>query len=174
MGLQVAALTRRFVATQSSVFDILADPVDSLGTQTQNALFFEPGFAYVASNPWRFRLTGMVKELGFVNQNYDEVPMGTNFDFGTGFNVPFDPDWGRFDFLLDFAVGADNGMRTTPWRLGSTYKIGLVSSFVGYDPGDFSIGANVGFEDFKVGLMFQQIQLDEAKNSISSQVSYVF
>src|SRR6202044_993102 len=46
-GLQIAGFNRRFVATQSTIFDFIADPSSYLGTNTQNGIFFEPAVTYV-------------------------------------------------------------------------------------------------------------------------------
>ena len=58
---------------------------------------------------------GMVSELGFLDQSYDEIPMGTSYDFGTGFSVPMDSECGKLEFLLNFTAGDDNVIRA---RLG--------------------------------------------------------
>ena len=174
VGLQVAGFDRKFVSVQGAIFDVIADPNSYLGTNGQSGLFFEPGVAFILQDPWHFRLTGMVRELGFISQTFAQVPMGTTFDFGTGFSVPIDPSWGAWDFLFGVTGGPDSPDRTAPWRVSSTYKIGLVDSFIGYDPDTFSLGANVGFDTIRVGLMFQQLETDQTKNSIFSQASYVF
>jgi hypothetical protein len=164
-GLQLRFVDRTFVANEFSLFDAITQGASAvLPVQHQDALYVEPGLAYILKDqPWQPRVSIKVSNVGFANQQYSDIPMQPIVDTGVGVAPPL--GLGELELALAYRSGEDDYQTTGGLRLGASYSLGLLQAIIGLGRDNNSIGVISSVGSVRAGITFSENHIDEGDGS---------
>lgn len=175
-GVQIRLLDRKFVFEEFNLFQALPTIENQFQVRTQRAVFVEPGVAYELNQTaelrdWRPLVSLNISQLGFVDKNYDDVPVEALLDAGTSISPPV--RWGEWEIGLNYRWTA-NVSQERKFRLATLYRLALAEFYAGYDSDEWSMGFSSTFRAFSAGLMYKRTQLgDSASGTAFEDSSFV-
>jgi hypothetical protein len=162
-GVQVRFVDRKFVHEEFNLFQAMPTLQDHFQVRTQRAFFIEPGIAYELNQTeelerWRPLLALNVSQTGWLDRNYDDVPVKPIFDAGFSLSPPV--SYGEVEVGLNYRW-TSYVSEERKFRLGALYRLALAEFYAGYDPDEWSMGFSSTFRAFSAGLMYKRTQLDD-------------
>jgi hypothetical protein len=152
-GLQLRALKRKFIRQRFQVVDLgTPEGQEMLKPKEQSATYIEPGLTYFLAETWRPRISVMVANLGFLSDEYEELPTPVETQFGIGISPPV--GWGDLEISLEYRSMSYEEEPMNRFRAGALYHFGSMYLNGGVDANGLSGGVYYGLEKFNAGIMY--------------------
>lgn len=153
-GLQMRGVDRRFIMSEFTLTDALASGGSQyFETQNQRALYLEPGLLYEwADKDWKPQLGLTIKNAGFVDTKYDELPMSPDWHLAGSIHPPV--GLGELELGLDLEFNSYiEEAREVP-HLGASYKLGAMQALASYADTEYSLGFLLHYDNWNGGLTY--------------------
>lgn len=153
-GLQLRAVDRRFLLSEFTLTDALADGRSQyFEAKTQRALYLEPGILYAFEDkPWQPQVGLTIKNAGVVDTKYNELPASPDWHLAGSVRPPL--GLGELELGLDLLFNSSiEELRDMP-RLGMSYKLGAMQALASYASQDYSVGFLLNFDHWNGGLTY--------------------
>lgn len=171
LGLQARVLERKFVRKNFQLVSLATQQGrDALQPKIQKVLYFEPGLTWVIEPTWKPRISTMVMNWGSVSQQYDELPVPTEVQYGIGVSPPI--GWGTLDLMLDYRSMSYQEPTEEKFHAGAQYQFGAMSIFGGIDYNGMSAGLFYNIEKINAGIMFSTTELPGKDDDYYAQTVY--
>jgi hypothetical protein len=153
-GVQLRGVDRRFIMSEFTLTDALASGGSQyFETKNQRALYVEPGLLYEFSEkPWRPQVGLTIKNAGFVDQKFDELPASPDWHLAGSLRPPV--GYGEFELGVDFRFNSYvEDFKEVP-HLGFSYKLGAMQGLASYSDREYSLGFILHFDNWNGGLTY--------------------
>lgn len=153
-GLQLRAVDRKFLLSEFTLTDALASGGDQyFETQTQRALYIEPGLLYsFDERPWQPQFGLTIKNAGLVDTKYDEL--GTSPDWHLAGSVHPPVGVGDLELGLDLRFNSYIEDYQDIPHFGAAYRLGAMRALASYAKSEYSVGFLLHFESWNGGLTY--------------------
>ncbi|MEZ0391109.1 MAG: hypothetical protein ACAH59_02765 [Pseudobdellovibrionaceae bacterium] len=163
-GLQLRFLDRRFVYEEFNLFEALPTLDEQFQVKNQRAVFVEPGVAYELNQTedlqqWQPLLSLSASQTGWVDRNYDEIPVEPIVDAGVSISPPI--ALGEWELGLNYRWTA-NVSEARKFRWGTLYRLDFIELYAGYDPDEWALGLSANVRALSAGWMYKRTQLGDS------------
>lgn len=174
-GAQLRFLDRKFVYEEFNLFQAIPTIEQQFHVRTQRAIFIEPGVAYEINQSeevkdWQPLISLHLSQLGWVDRNYDDVPVEPILDAGTSVSPPI--GFGDLEIGLNYRM-TTNVSQQRKFRVATLYRLALAEFYAGYDVDEWSAGFSSTFRAFSAGLMYKRTQLGVPSGRAFEDSSFV-
>ncbi len=153
-GLQLRGVDRRFILSEFTLTDALASGGSQyFETKNQRALYLEPGLLYeFADKSWRPQLGLAIKNSGFVDKKFDELPASPDWNFAGSVRPPV--AYGELELGLNLRVNSYTEEFKDLPHVGLSYKLGAMQGLASYSDREYSLGFVLHYDDWNGGLTY--------------------
>lgn len=171
-GLQARFVDRKFVRKRFKLVQLgTQQGIDLLKPKEQAAAYFEPGFTYLLAKPWKPRVSLFVANLGTVSQEYDDLKIPVEAQFGFGFSPPV--TWGDLELSLEYRSMNYEESDLERLRMGALYYFGSMYLSAGIDSNGVSGGVFYGLDKINAGIVYSTTRFVNKEESFFTQTVYV-
>ena len=153
-GLQIRGVDRKFILSEFTLTDALASGGSKyFEKQNQRALYLEPGLLYeFAEKPWRPQVGLTIKNAGFVDKKFDEIPANPDWHVAGSVRPPV--GYGELELGLNLRFNSYiEEFKDVP-HLGLSYKLGAMQGLASYADREYSLGFLLHYENWNGGLTY--------------------
>jgi hypothetical protein len=154
-GVQLRGVHRKVIAKTFTLTDALSESgrVGLFDAENQNAIYVEPGFLKEwTEEPWRPQFTLAIAQLGYVDRKIEDFPTSPELHIGTAVHPPV--GLGIWEIGLDAALDSKTESLQDPFRLGSSYEIGVTRLSGSFSRSDHALGFQLKYRDLSGGLTY--------------------
>jgi hypothetical protein len=161
-GLQLRGVDRRFVLSEFTLTDAVASGGERyFQTQSQRALYIEPGFLYSFENQsWKPQAGLTIKNAGLVDHKYEDLSTTPEFHLAGSVKPPV--GFGELELGLDllFMSQASTAPGESPREardiphLAASYSLGAMQALGSYGDKDYSAGFLLKYGMWNGGLTY--------------------
>lgn len=153
-GVQLRGVDRRFILSEFTLTDALASGGSQyFETKNQRALYLEPGLLYeFADKSWKPQLGLTIKNSGFVDKKFDEIPASPDWNFAGSVRPPV--AYGELELGLNLRVNSYTEEFKDLPHVGFSYKLGAMQGLASYSDREYSLGFVLHYDDWNGGLTY--------------------
>lgn len=172
-GIQFRSLERKFIKQEFSASQLGTDEGKKLLTpENEQAMYFEPGIAYIYDSIWKPRFSAMLVNLGTQSGQFVDLAEPLEGQLSIGLTAPL--KWGSFDIEVDYrSMTYDEPTIIERLHLGALYHLGTMFLSGGVDYNGISGGIYYGLEQINAGIMYSTTQVPWRNEDYYTQTVYV-
>lgn len=155
VGVQLKLVQRKFVHGSFTLLDVATrETSDYLPVKQQSVALVDSSLAWIPrKNSWHLRMSIGLKNLGFSSANYGEYPDYTDLVGGIGIEPPVPV--GRFRVGVDFTDLVHAAQIQDRFRLGTSYRYGLIELMAGRNSFASTIGISFLLSFIQASLVYE-------------------
>lgn len=153
-GVQFRGVRREYIGQTFSLADAAVEGGNSIfDTRSQSAFYVEPGLLKEwTESSWKPQMTFAVTQLGVVDHKSDYFPASPALHVGAA--VHPEVSLGRWEVGVNADFHSDTKHWSDPFRLGSSYELGVTRFSGSVGRSDHALGFQVSYNDFYGGLSY--------------------
>jgi hypothetical protein len=172
VGAQIRSIDRTFVRKRLKLLDLATQAgKDLLKPQKISSIFFEPSIAYISDTIWKWRLSGLISNLGYSSASFNDFPLPISPEFGFGFSPPL--IYGNLEVGIDYKSLSFEEPPIEKIHLGMLYNLGAMYLVSGFDFEGISGGVFYGLEQLNAGIVFTTTQVPWKSSDFYAQTVYL-
>ncbi|USN48592.1 MAG: hypothetical protein H6626_05720 [Pseudobdellovibrionaceae bacterium] len=173
LGVQARFVERKFIRQQFKLISLgTTAGRDALKAKEQTATYIEPGATWILAKKWQPRVSLLVANLGSVSQEYDELKVPVDVQFGFGISPPV--KWGELEISLEYkSLSYEEETDFEKLRFGGSYNFGAMNLVAGLDANGISGGIFYALDQIDAGVLFSTTKLTNEDEDFFTQTVYV-
>ncbi len=176
-GSHLRIFERRFVHDEFQMFQAITNSGALLKPHEQTGFSLDPSLTWWFDNPWQFRWTLGVENLGWVNKSYSEMPFQPQFTSGIGVATPL--SLGLLEMGLDLRMPRDRSLALNDFMFGSNYRFGALQFLAGINERYVAGGIRFALRNIDLGVSYTTTQwpsgsLENYQQSLMTQIGLGF
>ncbi len=170
-GLRVSLIQRDYVNGSFSLFDAIStDPRVLLPAVSQQAVLFAPTVAWVpAAAPWHLHASVGAENLGRDFPQDPAFPDTADLVAGIGVEPPV--PLGTLSIGLDLVQLINGPDFLSRFRLGASYKLGILEMMAGANENAVTAGLQFSFQVIQVGIVYEFMRSDFSADTPDTRIS---
>ena len=171
-GVQLRHVERRFVKQRFKLLGLATQAgKDALKPKTETAVYIEPGVSWSFGDEWKWRVSGMVANSGFMIEDQEDIETPVEPQAGISVSPPL--GWGRLELDLDYRSMNFEEDVAERLHLGANYLFGAMYVVGGIDYDGVSGGIFHGVEQVNAGIMYSTTQVPWRDSDYFAQTVYL-